>query len=1055
MATIYTFYRMCTGGRAPNQQNYNATISYSSTTNRDNSVTYSNFKITWNLAATGYQNYMNTCPKENGACTQGCCNNAVQVQVRNNDVASASPTFSTVASFSTSYAHDSRSIGTFSIPGSFTLQPGGSVSRTFGRCQAVGCSGGVANASFTVTNNLPKPQPSPPSIGSNCYASTANGNTLYMQGTASYGYCENQVNSSSYAVYDNAAMTGAIRSGGGLGGVITGLSPNTRYWASFSVSNGCYSRFTTCSAVTVTPNTLSEATPISFDKGKVRLAVTNGGGEYEPTTKIYVRPCAGGATREVATSTTKSVEYVEFDGLEPETCYNIYAVTTTTAGSYTGNTVTITTPKKGICIAEFTKIEPGMDDETLEAYADMCYEWETTKLPATIVVRYQVKDGYDTTWYETEPMVTNEDTGTYCFTIHNLYPNQTVYQTYIHTETDEATYDSPMREFMTPLVPEPANNNCQNFFYLTELLCQSVKKLYDGNKKIYANPYSQALCDPYSDDPTMLTLWSRLLRLDHAVFCVISRLAVLTAAKEGQYLVGEIGWTDILKEIDDTNTDDAWKLATSDAIYRYIQEKLKSVWHYDGTVDALVYQLSDLDSLPDATSAIVTSEDAIYRKVDGEWVKSTAEADEIHNLGVWHINMASNTEAGIVIAESAWYSWEGNWQPLDADLTAYEKIVDSLFEKKDQMVMTPDGENPIAISVTDKDEFDCDELDEKRNIVFITEPMTLPSPQYHLITFNTEDGTTIQPQQVLDGKLPQKPANPTRTGYTFVEWQEDGETFDWTLPIKADHTLDAVWQPNLVTVTFDLNGGTGEQPSAVDLYYGQTLSELPDGTGITKLGGTFVGWTRNGEDFVITDPILGDTVLVAKWQMEEITITFDPQTGEDPTVITTEYGKFVEAPTVEREDYILINWTTEPTGGDVFDPDVAVTANKTYYAQWVNEYYTVTFDTDGGSEIEAVKVKYNTKVAKPTDPTKEGFAFNNWTLNGVVYDFDNPVTSNITLLANWITVWDVTFDLNGGEGDIENQKVKDGEYATKPDPDPTNGDCPFEGWKEEGQSGGG
>lgn len=1023
---------------------FSASVDYTSYTNSDNSVTYTitGARASWNCYITNQAVY-----NAQRYCV-GCCG----AWSHSWSSAMGGGSITTLNFGSKGFPITSGSANR-SPYYTFTLQPGESRSVPVWSMSSPGCGSPSGSAYFYNSNS--RPSPTPPSLSTNCSASTANGNTLTMRASISYGYCGSQSNSSSYAVYDNEAMATPIKSGSGGGGVITGLAPNTRYWAMFTASNGCYNRSATCNAVTVTPNTLSEATPISYDKAKVRLAVTNGGGEYDPTTKIYAQPCAGGTATEVATSTTKSVAYVEFDGLEPETCYNIYAVTTTPAGSYTGNTVTITTPRKGICLAEFTKVEPAMDDETLEAYADICYKWETTKVPATIVVRYQVKNGYDTTWYESEVLTTEEYTGTYCLTLHDLYPNQTVYQAYIHTETDEATYDSPMMEFMTPLVPEPENFNCANFFYLTELLCQSVKRLLNGNKTIYANPYSQALCDPYTDDPTMLTIWSRALRLFHAMFCVMGNLGgILTASKEGQYLVGEIGWTDILKEIDETNTDDNWKLATSGAIYKYLQDKLDDVWHYGGTVDALVYELSDLDSMTTATSAIVTSENSIYRKTDGEWVKSTADADKLVDHAVWHINLASNTEAGVVLAGSAWYYWEGNWQPMDADIAAYTKIIDAIFDKKDQIVITPESEDIMEMIVRDKDAFDCAEIGAGRKVVFITEPMATPSPEYHLITFNTEDGTAIQPQQVLNGKLPQKPDNPTRTGYSFVRWEENGAEYDWSMPILADHTLDAVWQAQTFTVCYDLNGGTGELPPCVDVYYGETLDSLPDGAGITKPGGTFIGWTRDGEDFSVTDPILGDTILAAKWQMEALTVTFDPQDGTTPIVVNTTYGSFIDAPTVTREDYILTGWTTEPTGGTVFDPDVPVTANATYYAQWVDEFYTVTFDTDGGSTIEPVRVQYNTAVTKPADPTKDKAKFNNWTLNGVVYDFDTPVTANITLLANWISVWDVTFDLNGGEGDAPTQQVDDGEYATKPSPDPTNGDCPFEGWKEEDTGGG-
>ena len=67
-------------------------------------------------------------------------------------------------------------------------------------------------------------------------------------------------------------------------------------------------------------------------------------------------------------------------------------------------------------------------------------------------------------------------------------------------------------------------------------------------------------------------------------------------------------------------------------------------------------------------------------------------------------------------------------------------------------------------------------------------------------------------------------------------------------------------------------------------------------------------------------------------------------------------------------------------------------------------YYTVTIND--GTNTNTVKVKAGEKVAKPADPVKEGYVFKGWFLNGntsTPYDFDSPVTSNITIKAGWIT----------------------------------------------------
>lgn len=63
--------------------------------------------------------------------------------------------------------------------------------------------------------------------------------------------------------------------------------------------------------------------------------------------------------------------------------------------------------------------------------------------------------------------------------------------------------------------------------------------------------------------------------------------------------------------------------------------------------------------------------------------------------------------------------------------------------------------------------------------------------------------------------------------------------------------------------------------------------------------------------------------------------------------------------------------------------------------------YTVTFDSDGGSAVEAQTVNDGATATEPTEPTKDSYTFGGWLLNGAAYDFSTPVTADITLVASW------------------------------------------------------
>ena len=71
----------------------------------------------------------------------------------------------------------------------------------------------------------------------------------------------------------------------------------------------------------------------------------------------------------------------------------------------------------------------------------------------------------------------------------------------------------------------------------------------------------------------------------------------------------------------------------------------------------------------------------------------------------------------------------------------------------------------------------------------------------------------------------------------------------------------------------------------------------------------------------------------------------------------------------------------------------------------MNRSYTVTFDANGGSEVESQIVKRNQTATKPEDPTREGYQFDGWYYaerQEEQFDFTTKVTENINLIAKWI-----------------------------------------------------
>lgn len=106
--------------------------------------------------------------------------------------------------------------------------------------------------------------------------------------------------------------------------------------------------------------------------------------------------------------------------------------------------------------------------------------------------------------------------------------------------------------------------------------------------------------------------------------------------------------------------------------------------------------------------------------------------------------------------------------------------------------------------------------------------------------------------------------------------------------------------------------------------------------------------------------------------------------------------------------------------------------------------YTVTFQSEGGSEV-ASQIRANTPAARPADPTKEGYTFIGWYNGESEWDFETPVTADLTLTAKWqINRYTITFDTAGGS-EVPSITQDYGTAITAP-ANPTKTGYTFAGW---------
>lgn len=232
------------------------------------------------------------------------------------------------------------------------------------------------------------------------------------------------------------------------------------------------------------------------------------------------------------------------------------------------------------------------------------------------------------------------------------------------------------------------------------------------------------------------------------------------------------------------------------------------------------------------------------------------------------------------------------------------------------------------------------------------------------VTFDPNGGSGVISQKINKNTTVNEPSTPTRDGYKFLGWY-DGETeWDFSNKITEDIKLTAKWEktkekePGLsitkYTVTFDSNGGS--TVSSQEIVENEKVIKP---TNPTKDGYTFVSWKKGTNNWDFDTKVTENVTLVAEWKKTETSVS-------GPSNPTTP---------------IKPSQPTNPT------PSVSKV--------------TITFNSNGGSNVSGQTITKGSTVKSPTNPTKIGYKFIGWTLNGEAYNFSTKVIQNITLVARW------------------------------------------------------
>ena len=300
----------------------------------------------------------------------------------------------------------------------------------------------------------------------------------------------------------------------------------------------------------------------------------------------------------------------------------------------------------------------------------------------------------------------------------------------------------------------------------------------------------------------------------------------------------------------------------------------------------------------------------------------------------------------------------------------------------------------------------------------------------YTLTVDADNGTAVSKETYKFGTAITKPADPTKTGYTFAGWDK---TIPGTMPAE-DVTVTAQWEVVNYSISYNLNGGTVKgNPNSYTVESNITLNNP------TKTGYTFAGWSGTGisgtEKTVTINNATGNREYTANWTANQYTITFDTDGGSEVESITQDYGTKITAPAnPTKEGYTFAGWSEKI-------PKTMPAGDMTIKAKWTINQYTITFNTDGGSKIDPITQNYGTAITAPANPTKTGYTFARWSE-------EIPATmpaGDMTIKAKW-TVNQYTVTFKNGDEVVKSAEMNYGRTIIAPAVPVKEGHT-FKGWQ--------
>jgi uncharacterized protein (TIGR02145 family)/uncharacterized repeat protein (TIGR02543 family) len=266
------------------------------------------------------------------------------------------------------------------------------------------------------------------------------------------------------------------------------------------------------------------------------------------------------------------------------------------------------------------------------------------------------------------------------------------------------------------------------------------------------------------------------------------------------------------------------------------------------------------------------------------------------------------------------------------------------------------------------------------------------------------------------------PTAPTKTGYTFGGWYTEtggsGTVFTAITVVTASITVFAKWTMNKYTLTLSQSVGCSTTTGGGLVSHGVATAI----NATSNVGYEFVIWNvTSGTGVTIGDVnsasttvtlTNGDANVRANFQLKTYTLTTVGGAGGTATgggQVTHGVAQAIIA--TANNGYGFVNWTTSSAGVTFANANSASTTvtltsgAATIQANFIKTY-TVTFNSQGGSDVALQTVNHGAYATVPTPPTKTSYSFDGWfkenTCTNAWFFANEAVVSNITLYAKWI-----------------------------------------------------